>query len=245
MAGDWDERRAHEWPIESLSAWAAAVVEEVENRGGDGDSAYCSMYELADTLGMWEWSTIRAPGQLWTERDLRETRRRYAHLLEPMRRSADRIPGQPAWMTIQLVDLLCTEAGLPTLSRREVDRRTRYCKLVAAAERMIQTQFSVSMPAYGDDTEDSRRPETADEPISGLTDTESVRPRTLEEVADDLREEAGRADLPDPAVDMLVTASTLIHAGEVGAALTMLDQVVDRLYEEMGRFGDFRSRLAD
>jgi hypothetical protein len=247
MSSFWDdEERRREWPIESLSAWAAAVVDRVERSGGNGESAYCSMYELADTLGMWEGKSSRGPGQVWTEADLRETRRRFAHLLGPMRESSALVPEHPVWITLQLVDLLNTRAGLPVLSDREIERRTRYLKLQGTVERLIRTRFDLDIAMSGEeDGPDSRRPETADEGVVGLMDTERVRSRTLAELADDLREEAARSSLPHAAVDPLTEAALLAERDEVEAASTMLGQVEELLYDEMATLGDFRTPISD
>lgn len=247
MTGFWDnEEREREWPIESLSCWAAAVVDYVERSGGNGASAYCSMFELADLLGMWESRSTHMSGQVWTEADLRATRRRFAHLLDPMREFFDLVPAHPVWIALQLADLLNTDAGLPTLSAREVERRRRYLKLHGTVERTVRTQFDVDIAALEDDDgPDLRRPETADSGVAELMDSDHVRPRTLAEIADDLREEAARAYLPERAVEQLAEAAILTRRGEVVAASAIIGRVVEILYDEMTTLGDCRTPLSD
>lgn len=243
MMSVWDDpERAREWPIESLSPWAAAVVEAVERRGGNGDAAYSSMFELADMLGSWEPGSALQPGQVWTEAHLRETRRRFGYFIELMRASSALVPEHPAWITVQLVDLLDVSPGLPALSVREIDRRTLYTRLLRSAERLVRTQFDLGIAEAGSDGSDDRRPETADDPISDLFDREHVRPRTRAEVADDLREEAARSFLPDEAAAALSEAATLVEFGSTRAS-AMVEGAVELIYREMGALGDFRRRL--
>lgn len=247
MTGSWDnEERAREWPVESLSAWAAAVVGHVEQSGGDGEAAYCSLYEFADTLGMWDDAPARGPGHVWTDAEVREVRRRVAHLLDAMRRAVALLPQHPAWITLQLVDLLDTSSGLPTLSAREVDRRTRYFALHRSSGRIVRTQFDLDIGACEpDDPWDHRRPETADEHPVELLAADVTRPRTLAELADDLREEATRASFPERAIEKVREAAALAQQFRTEAASSLLEQVLEILYEEIAALGDFRTRLLD
>jgi hypothetical protein len=245
MAGYWDNpARAREWPIESLSPWAAAVVEAVERKRGKGESAYCSMFELADLVGGWEGRSTFGPGQVWSEPDLVQVRSRFAHLMEPMRAASALLPEHPGWISLQVTDLLDTGPGLPSLSSREIDRRRQYIRLLGSAERLVRTQFDVEI-AQSDDVvwPDGRRPETADEDVAYLLAQSDVRPRTRVELADDIREEATRAYLPAHAVAQLSEAAILVQRGQADPASAALEKVVEYLYDEMTLLGDFRTRI--
>lgn len=202
------------------------------------------MFELADMLGSWEPRSTFQPGQVWTEAALRETRRRFGHYIGFMRASSALVPEHPAWITVQLVDLLDEGTGLPALGTREIDRRTLYMKLLRSAERLVRTQFDLEIAVVGSDEPDDRRPEAADEGALDLLDREHVRRRTRAELADDLREEAARSFLPDEAAVAVSEAADLVHLGSTRAS-AKLDRAVERIYREMETLGDFRGRVSD
>jgi hypothetical protein len=245
--GVWDHpEMAQEWPVEALSAWAAHVVDAVERARGNATAAYSSLHELADELAMWDDHFSRGPGQVWFEGDLQAARRRVAHLLDAMRGARHLIPGQPAWLTLQLVDLLAPGPGLPQLCARETERRTRYQRLHGTIERIVRSRFDIEIAGVDEvDPWDPRRPETADEGVHGLLDPENVRPRTLDELADDLHEEAARSHVPQSAVEFFTRAASLLRSGDLAAVPPVLEQVEACLLAEIDGLGDFRTPLGD
>jgi hypothetical protein len=245
--GVWDHpEMAQEWAVEALSAWAAHVVEGVERARGNATAAYSSLHELADELSMWDDHFSRMPGQVWFQGDLQAARRRVAHLLDGMCGARHLISGQPAWLTLQLEDLLAPGPGLPRLSVRETERRIRYLRLHGTVERLVRSRFDIEIAAVQEaDPWDPRRPETADEGVHGLMDPENVRPRTLDELADDLHEDAGRSHVPQSAVEFFTRAATLLRSGDLAAVPAVLEQLEECLLAEIDGLGDFRTPLRD